>query len=164
MNKTLANINMDALKLIGPSKDVEVVGFANSELEDILKPFADKQNRVLVPEPTPENGFYFRSDHFNFAKMGVPALYIKTGQTHVEKGFAYGQQWAKDYNDLRYHKPGDEYDDKADYRGVVQDLELLVQVGLAVANGAGWPNWYPKSEFRAVRDASMAAKPVATKR
>ena len=163
MNKTLANINMDALKLIGPSKDVEVVGFANSELEDILKPFAAKQNRVLVPEPTPENGFYFRSDHFNFAKMGVPALYIKTGQTHVEKGFAYGQQWAKDYNDLRYHKPGDEYDDKADYRGIVQDLELLVQVGLAVANGSSWPNWYPKSEFRAVRDASMAAKPVAAK-
>ena len=95
--------------------------------------------------------------------MGVPALYIKTGQTHVEKGFAYGQQWAKDYNDLRYHKPGDEYDDKADYRGIVQDLELLVQVGLAVANGSSWPNWYPKSEFRAVRDASMAAKPVAAK-
>ncbi len=159
MNKTLANINMDALKLIGPSKDVEVVGFANSELEDILKPFAHSQNRVLVPEPTPENGFYFRSDHFNFAKMGVPALYIKTGQTHVEKGFDYGQQWAKDYNDLRYHKPSDEYDEKADYRGIVQDLDLLVQVGLAVANGDSWPNWYPKSEFRAIRDASMATKP-----
>ena len=163
MNKTLANINMDALKLIGPSKDIEVVGFANSELEDVLKPLAAKQNRVLVPEPTPENGFYFRSDHFNFAKMGVPALYVKTGQTHEEKGSAYGQQWAKDYNDLRYHKPGDEYDDKADYRGIVQDLDLLVQVGLAVANGATWPNWYPKSEFRAIRDASMTAKPVAAK-
>ena len=158
LNKTLANINMDALKLIGPSKDIEVVGFANSELEDILKPFASAQNRVLVPEPTPENGFYFRSDHFNFAKKGVPALYIKTGQTHVEKGFAFGQQWARDYNEQRYHKPSDEYDENADYRGVVQDLELLVEVGLAVANGNTWPNWYPKSEFRAVRDASMAAK------
>lgn len=158
LNKTLANLNMDALKLIGPSKDVEIVGIGNSELEDLLKPFAAAQNRVLVPEPTPENGFYYRSDHFNFAKVGVPALYIKTGQTHVEKGAEFGKQWAERYNSERYHKPNDQYDPEADYRGVIQDLELLAQVGLAVANTDKAPQWYQKSEFRAIRDAAMAKK------
>lgn len=158
LNKTLANLNMDALKLIGPSKDVEIVGIGNSELEDILKPFAAAQNRVLVPEPTPENGFYYRSDHFNFAKVGVPALYIKTGETHVEKGAEFGKQWAEAYNRDRYHKPNDQYDPGADYRGVMQDLELLAQVGLAVANGEKAPQWYKNSEFRAVREASLAKK------
>jgi Zn-dependent M28 family amino/carboxypeptidase len=144
----LANLNMDALRLIGPSKDVEIVGIGNSELEDILKPFAAAQNRVLVPEPTPENGFYFRSDHFNFAKAGVPALYIKTGPTHIEKGAEFGKQWSLRYNTENYHKPSDEYDDTADYRGVVQDLMLLAQTGLAVANGESFPAWYPSSEFK----------------
>jgi Zn-dependent M28 family amino/carboxypeptidase len=157
LHKTLANINMDALKLIGPSRDIEVIGIGNSELEDILKPFAALQNRELVPEPTPENGFFYRSDHFNFAKVGVPALYIKTGQNHVEQGESYGKQWAVQYNAERYHKPGDAYDDAADYRGVVQDLQLMVQVGLSVANSDRWPNWYESSEFRAVRDASLKA-------
>lgn len=158
LNKTLANLNMDALKLIGPSKDVEIVGIGNSELEDLLKPFAAAQNRVLVPEPTPENGFYYRSDHFNFAKVGVPALYIKTGQTHVEKGAEFGRQWAEAYNRDRYHKPNDQYDADADYRGVIQDLELLAQVGLAVANTDKPLHWYKNSEFRAIREASMAKK------
>jgi Zn-dependent M28 family amino/carboxypeptidase len=157
--KTVANLNMDALPLLGPSKEVVVVGFGSSELEDILKPLVLKQQRELVPEPTPENGFYFRSDHFNFAKVGVPALYVKSGPNHVEKGLAYGKAWMETYNRERYHKPSDAYDANADYRGLMQDLALLLQMGNTLANSDSFPNWYPNSEFRARRDQLMQSAP-----
>jgi Zn-dependent M28 family amino/carboxypeptidase len=155
LNKTVANLNMDAMPLIGPSKDVVVIGIGNSELENILTPLATAQGRTAIAEPTPENGFYFRSDHFNFAKVGVPALYIKTGPTNVEKGADFGKAWMDKYNAERYHKPSDEYDDSADYRGLMQDLELLRDIGLTLANSSKWPNWFADSEFRARRDAMM---------
>ncbi|MCB1611370.1 MAG: M20/M25/M40 family metallo-hydrolase, partial [Xanthomonadales bacterium] len=110
LKDTVAAINMDAIQVIGKTRDVVVIGFGNSELEDILKRKAEEQGRIIVPEPTPENGFYYRSDHFNFARAGVPALYIKNGIDHVEKGEAYGRQLASDYVATRYHKPSDEYD------------------------------------------------------
>ncbi len=155
LNKTVANINIDALPLIGPSKDVVVVGAGNSELEDIMLPLAQAQGREVVPEPTPENGFYFRSDHFNFAKLGVPALYLKAGQNHSEKGPEYGKAWADAYTKDRYHKPSDEFDANADYRGAIADIALMRDVGLSLLNSNAWPNWYEKSEFRATRDRMM---------
>ncbi len=158
LNKTVANLNIDAMRLVGLTKDVEVVGFGNSELEDILKVHAAAQDRVLAPEPTPQNGYFYRSDHFNFAKLGVPALYIKSGQDHREKGVAHGAAWSDAYTRDRYHKPGDEYREEDDYAGAAQDLELMSLVGLELANRSDFPNWYPSAEFKAARDAMMAPK------
>ncbi|MGE4072568.1 MAG: M28 family metallopeptidase [Lysobacterales bacterium] len=153
LKDTVATINMDAIQVIGKTRDVVVIGFGNSELEDILKRKAAEQGRIIVPEPTPENGFYYRSDHFNFARAGVPALYIKNGIDHVEKGEAYGRQVASDYVATRYHKPSDEYDPNWDLSGNQQDTELLYAVSRELADGSTWPNWYEGTEFRAEREA-----------
>jgi Zn-dependent M28 family amino/carboxypeptidase len=144
---------MDAIQVIGKTRDVVVIGFGNSELEDILKAQAEAQGRIIVPEPTPENGFYYRSDHFNFARAGVPSLYAKNGIDHVEKGEAYGRQMAADYVTQRYHKPSDEFDPSWDLSGNVQDTELLYAVSRVVADGDSWPAWYEGTEFRAARTA-----------
>jgi Zn-dependent M28 family amino/carboxypeptidase len=156
LTKTAANINMDALPIIGPTNDVVVVGYGSSELENVLRDAAAAQNRTVVQEPTPQNGFYYRSDHFNFAKVGVPALYAKGGFDHREKGEEYGRQMAIDYTSNRYHKPSDEYSADWDLRGAAEDLQLLHEVGRRVADSDGWPQWLEGSEFKARRDAAMA--------
>lgn len=149
---TVAAINMDAMSLVGPTHDVVVVGYGSSELEDILKRAVASQDRLVVPEPSPEGGFYYRSDHFNFARAGIPALYAKGGVDHREFGREHGLAWERDYRDVRYHKPADEFDPDWDFRGVAEDLELLYVVGRYLADGEAWPNWYPGNEFRAIRD------------
>ncbi|MGY6630424.1 MAG: M28 family metallopeptidase [Wenzhouxiangella sp.] len=154
---TVAAINMDAMSLIGPSHDVVVVGHGSSELEDILRVAVEAQGRVMVPEPTPEAGFYYRSDHFNFARVGVPALYAKGGVDHREQGREYGLAQDRDYRDRRYHKPADEFDPDWDFRGIAEDLALLYQVGRYIADGDQWPEWYEGNEFRAIRDADRQA-------
>jgi Zn-dependent M28 family amino/carboxypeptidase len=165
LDKTVAVINLDAMGVSGRSKDLVVTGMGNSELEDILKPIAQKQGRTLVEESNPAGGYYFRSDHFNFAKAGVPALYTDSGSDLVEGGKAAGDAAGKDYNDNRYHKPGDEYDPatwKLD--GVIEDLTAVYEVGLQVANGDTWPNWYKDNAFRAARDKMLQGKaPAAPK-
>lgn len=153
LKDTVATLNMDAIQVIGKTRDVVVIGFGNSELEDILKRHAEAQGRIIVPEPTPENGFYYRSDHFNFARAGVPSLYAKNGIDHVEKGEAYGRQMAAEYVAQRYHKPSDEFDPNWDLSGNVQDTELLYAVSREIADGNDWPNWYEGNEFRAAREA-----------
>lgn len=158
LTKTAANINMDALPIIGPTNDVVVVGYGSSELENVLRDAAAAQNRTVVQEPTPQNGFYYRSDHFNFAKVGVPALYAKGGFDHREKGEEYGRQMAVDYTSNRYHKPSDEYSPDWDLRGAAEDLQLLFEVGRRVADSDGWPQWLEGSEFKARRDAAMAGQ------
>ena len=163
LDKTVAVINLDAMGVAGKAKDMTVVGMGNSELEDILKPIAAKQGRTLVEESNPAGGYYFRSDHFNFAKAGVPALYTDAGTDLVEGGKAAGDAAGEDYNDNRYHKPGDEYDPatwKLD--GAIDDLTAVYDVGLQIANGDTWPNWYKDNAFRAARDKMLPAKPAAT--
>jgi Zn-dependent M28 family amino/carboxypeptidase len=152
--RTAAVINLDALYAGGPVRDIVVVGAGNSELEDDLRKVAKQQDRVLAPEPTPEKGFYYRSDHFNFAKKGVPALYTKLGTDDREHGRAYGEQQQQDYIAKRYHQPSDEYSKDLDLSGSFQDLELLYRVGERVAGEKSWPEWYKNSEFRAVREQS----------
>jgi Zn-dependent M28 family amino/carboxypeptidase len=151
--KTVAAINMDAMTLAGPMRDVVVVGYGSSELEEILAVAAEAQDRYIEPEPTPEAGFYYRSDHFNFARAGIPALYAKGGVDHREHGREYGQSWQLDYRDNRYHKTGDVFEPDWDLSGVIEDFELLYKVGRHVADGDEWPNWYEGNEFRAIRDA-----------
>ncbi len=158
MDRTVAVINMDAMPVSGRAKSMTVVGMGNSELENLLAEAVKPQNRTLKAEATPEDGFYFRSDHFNFAKAGVPALYAKGGDDLVDGGIEAGQAAEADYRKNRYHKPSDQYDAGWKLDGIVEDLNALYIVGNTVANDGSWPNWLETSAFRAKRDAMMAAK------
>ncbi|WP_425493153.1 M28 family metallopeptidase [Novilysobacter antarcticus] len=155
LDKTVAVINIDAMSVAGPSRDMTVVGKGSSELEDILGHHAEAQGRTLTAEATPESGFYFRSDHFNFAKAGVPALYASGGDDLVDGGIAAGKAAAEDYGLNRYHQPTDEFDPDWNLEGVVQDLQALYGVGRDLASGDQWPNWYEGNAFRAAREAMM---------
>lgn len=157
-NQTVAAINMDALSLVGPTEDVVVVGYGSSQLEDILERAVILQDRQVVPEPTPEGGFYYRSDHFNFARVGVPALYAKGGIRHREFGEDYGMAWNAEYRDIKYHKPADEFDPDWDFRGVIEDLELLYVVGRYLSENDQWPDWYEGNEFKSLRDRDRAGQ------
>jgi len=161
LDKTVAVINLDAMGVAGKTRDMTVVGMGSSELEDILKPIAEKQGRTLHSESRPEAGSYFRSDHFNFAKAGVPALYVDAGDDLIEGGKAAGEAAAKDYNENRYHKPGDQYD-AATWKldGTMDELSAVYGVGLEIANGDRWPNWYSGNPFKSARDAMLKAKPA----
>ena len=154
--QTVANINMDSLPFGGPTRDVTVFGYGASELEDYLAAAARQQGRYLAPDPSPEKGSYYRSDHFNFAKVGVPALYVRKGIDDIGSGKIAGQAREDEYTALRYHKPADEYRPGVDLRGSVQDLQLLHAVGAQLANERSWPNWRADNEFRATRDRSRA--------
>lgn len=156
--KTVGGINMDGLNMLGRTKDVIVVGAGKSELEPILARRAAAQGRVIAPEATPEKGHFYRSDHFSFAKLGVPMIYFDSGEDLIEGGKAAGRLASEDYTTNRYHKPQDEYDPKAKWDGAVEDLTLNYQIGRELADGTAWPNWYPTAEFRAVRDKSRGAK------
>jgi Zn-dependent M28 family amino/carboxypeptidase len=155
--QTVAAFNMDAIYFGGPTRDVTVVNIGASELEDYLAVAAKAQDRVLKAEPTPEKGYFFRSDHFNFAKRGVPALYIKTGVDDREHGLAWREKYYADFTAQKYHKAGDEYSPDADLRAGVEDLGLLYAVGSKLAGEKTFPNWKADSEFRAARDRSRAA-------
>ncbi len=158
LNKTLANINMDVLNAYGPTEDVVVVGYGNSTLEDVLAREAKKQNRRIVPEESPEKGSYYRSDHFEFAKQGVPALYAKSGVIARNQPADYVQKWQDKYTSDDYHKVTDEVRDNWNLAGAVEDLQLYLQVGYNVANTTPYPQWKPSSEFKARRDSMLAGK------
>ncbi|SDR16740.1 M28 family metallopeptidase [Pseudoxanthomonas sp. CF125] len=159
LDKTVAVINLDAMGVAGKTRDMTVVGMGSSELEDILKPIAEKQGRTLHSESRPEAGSYFRSDHFNFAKAGVPALYVDAGDDLIDGGKAAGDAAAKDYNENRYHKPGDQFD-AATWKldGTMDELSAVYGVGLEIANGDRWPNWYAGNPFKSARDAMLKGK------
>lgn len=163
LDKTVAVINLDAMGVAGKTRDMTVVGMGSSELEDILKPIAEKQGRTLHSESRPEAGSYFRSDHFNFAKAGVPALYVDAGDDLVDGGKTAGDAAAKDYNENRYHKPGDQFD-AATWKldGTMDELSAVYGVGLEIADGDRWPNWYAGNPFKSARDAMLKAKPATT--
>jgi Zn-dependent M28 family amino/carboxypeptidase len=156
--QTVGGINMDGLNVIGRAKDIVVVGAGKSELEPILTLHAGHQNRVIVPEPSPEKGFFYRSDHFSLAKLGVPMIYFDSGENLVNGGVVAGSAAAEDYTVNRYHKPQDEYRADWNWDGAVEDLTLNYAIGRDLAQGAMWPNWYVSSEFRGVRDRSRGGK------
>ncbi|MDT8321140.1 MAG: M28 family metallopeptidase [Xanthomonadales bacterium] len=157
MAQTVGGINMDSMQVYGPTRDVTVVGYGSSELEDILRDKAAVQDRVVKPEAHPEGGYYYRSDHFNFARQGVPMLYAKSGSDHLELGPEYIEAKQADYNKRRYHTVLDEIGEDWDLRGVAQDIELYFAVGLQVTDSEAWPNWYAGNEFRAIREASLSS-------
>ncbi|MSR00304.1 MAG: M28 family peptidase [Gammaproteobacteria bacterium] len=155
--QTVAALNMDSWHTGGPTRDVTVVGFGASNLESYLAKAASRQSRRLSQEPTPEKGMFFRSDHFNFAKAGVPALYLESGVEDLEHGKAWGKEQRAYYTANNYHKTSDEYRPGMDWRGAIQNIELLYSVGNSIANGHDFPNWLPSSEFRAARERSLKA-------
>lgn len=156
LDKTVGGVNMDVLNVMGATKDFEITGAGKSELEDLVKPLLAAQGRTIVAEATPERGHYYRSDHFSFAKLGVPMLSAGGGEDLVVGGVAAGRAAAEDYTAHRYHKPQDEYDPAWDWSGAMQDLTIYYQLGRELADGTTWPNWYPTAEFRAIRDRSRA--------
>ena len=153
--KTLAAINVDGVNQWGKTKDITIIGMGASDLDDYLRDAAATQQRVLRPDPESEKGFYYRSDHFNFAKQGVPALYTDTGIDFIGKPAEYSQQKRDEYTNKDYHAPSDEVKPDWDLSGATEDAQLLFLVGYNVANAAKFPAWKPGNEFKATRDAML---------
>ena len=156
--QTVGGVNMDALNAIGPAKDIVVVGGGKSELDAYVEKLAKMEGRTVKAEPTPEKGFYYRSDHFSFAKLGVPMFNFGSGDELVEGGIAAGEKAAADYEKNRYHAPGDEYEAITNWGGMMADLRLYYAAGRMLAMTEAWPNWTPGDEFRAARDKSRGGK------
>jgi Zn-dependent M28 family amino/carboxypeptidase len=155
--KTVAAINMDALNIYGKMKDITIIGYGNSELDDYVEAAAKEQGRRVRPNPTPEKGSFYRSDHFPFAKQGIPALYTNTGIDHVEHGEEWTLAKKEKYTAENYHKPSDEFDPNWDLSGMIDDLRLLFRVGYKLSMESTFPNWKEGTEFKAKRDADMEA-------
>ena len=152
IDRTVANLNMDGLNPWGRTRDVEVIGFGHSDLEDWLGDFAKAQGRAIKPDSGPEKGRFFRSDHFEFAKVGVPALYLKGGIDFIGQPPGWGKAKGEEYTERDYHKVSDEVKPDWDFSGAVDDLRLLFDVGWRAANQSEWPQWRPGSEFKARRN------------
>lgn len=155
--QTVGGVNMDAFLIAGPAKDVTVVGPGKSQLDAFLEAALVADGRVATPNPSPEAGYYYRSDHFAFAQQGVPMLYIDGGEDLVDGGREAGEAAARDYRDNRYHGPKDEYDENWDWSGVMADLQLYYRLGRMMAMSKSWPNWKDGDEFRAIRDEACTA-------
>lgn len=155
-NKTVANLNYELPLPIGRMKDVTITGFGQSELDEYVERFAKEQDRYIAPESSPENGMYYRSDHFSSAKMGIPSLFIKGWQDSREHGKAWAKQKVDEYWATAYHKPADEFDEAtADLSGNVEDAKLFFKIGWQLANEDRFPEWSDSSEFKAIREESM---------
>lgn len=158
LSQTVGGVNMDAFSMSGPAKNLTVIGKGKSQLDLYLEAAAKSEGRTPETEPTPEKGFYYRSDHFSFAKLGVPMVYFEGGDDLVTGGEAAAKAAAEDYEKNRYHAPDDEFDEKWDWSGVMSDLKLYYRIGRMLAMTDAWPNWNDGDEFRAVRDKSRNGK------
>lgn len=151
LHMTAGGINIDGLNVYGPTHDVSVIGYGVSDMQDILKKHAADQNRVLAPEKNPEYGYFYRSDHFNLVRMGVPMIYANSGTDYIERDEEYARMVQADSNN-RYHTPDDVIHDLWDWSGLDQNLWLFYRVGKDLANSRMWPEWSEGSEFKAIRD------------
>jgi Zn-dependent M28 family amino/carboxypeptidase len=154
--RTVAGINMDSLNMAGPTRDFVASGAGKSELDRTLLEVLQRRGVRLSPDPSPEAGYYFRSDQFSFARQGVPFIYGRGGEDLVNGGTAAGRAWSQEYRASRYHQPGDEFLTTWDWQGALNDLEIYYEVMNRLANGRDWPNWIEGDEFRAIRDRSRA--------
>ncbi|MBU2880988.1 M28 family peptidase [Psychrosphaera sp. B3R10] len=148
LNKSVANINMDSLNILGKVKEVAVQGLGKSELDNYLTVAAAKQNRTLIKGKNPSAGYYYRSDHFNFAKVGVPALYAGNGETPVDEKTAKYSKKMKLVVRGCYHQPCDEYRRNWDLTGAQQDVQLFFDIGYSLSTNEDWPKWSKTSEFQ----------------
>ena len=155
LDKTLAEINKDGVNQWGRTRDITLIGLGNSTLDDITRDVAAMQGRTIAPDPEPEKGYFYRSDHFEFAKQGVPALDPESGIDYVGKPAGFGKQKRDEYTSNDYHKPSDEVKPDWDLTGAIEDAQLLFMVGHNVAQGDKYPEWKPGTEFKAKRDAML---------
>jgi Zn-dependent M28 family amino/carboxypeptidase len=155
---TVGGVNMDSLTMIGDARDFVPIGGSKSELTAYMQRAIGAHGLQLNPEPSPQAGYYYRSDHFSLAKQGVPMIYAKLGTDLVNGGTAAGEAAATDYRANRYHQPSDEYDPNWDWSGAMRELAIYYQIGRELAQTAAWPNWNQGDEFRAIRDRSRAGR------
>jgi len=155
INKTVADLNMDALGNFGETNDFSITGKGQNDLEDYVEKLAVKQNKKVIGDDKPGAGHYYRSDHFNFAKVGIPALDINNGIESTLHGVAWGKQQKEDYVAHNYHQPSDNYSDAMNTEGMAQVANILFNVGLQLANETIFPGWKKGSEFKAARDKTM---------
>ncbi|MFQ5510263.1 MAG: M28 family metallopeptidase [Candidatus Krumholzibacteriia bacterium] len=154
---TVAMINIDGLNVWGRTKDVVVIGYGFSDLDQYLGRAIRAENRYLKPDSEPEKGYYYRSDHFPFAKKGVPALYADSGTEFVDRPGDWGSKVRDEYTRTRYHKPQDEFDPEWNLSGAVEDLNAYFRVGMMIAAADAYPRWSARSEFREIRERSLRA-------
>lgn len=151
--QTVANINMDGLAFYGPMKDLTIIGYGQSELDELSEAIAKKQGRYIIPDPTPGKGYFFRSDHFQFAKVGIPAMFSMGSYEHMTKGVEYIEERTREFETTAYHQPADEYNsDTWEFGGIYQDATLYYELGQQLANSDQWPKWKEGSEFKSIRE------------
>jgi len=158
LGKTVAVLNTDAMNVLGPTKNFSISGTARLDLLDMLTAEAKRAGRYFTPDPHPEAGGFYRSDHFSFAKVGVPAISFDSGNDMVVGGIPRGEAAAKEYTEKAYHQPDDEWSASWDFRGMANDDLLLHRLGSRLANSNEWPNWSQDSEFRATRDQTSGER------
>jgi len=156
--RTVGGVNMDSLSLNGDARDFVPIGGNKSELDQYLRRALDAEGLTLRPEPSPQAGYYYRSDHFSLAKQGVPMIYAKLGEDLVNGGPAAGRAAAEDYRANRYHQPSDQYNPAWDWSGALRELRIFYRIGRELATTTAWPNWNEGDEFRAIRDRSRAGR------
>lgn len=154
--KTVAGFNMDMLSVVGRTRDLVLVGGGKTDLEDTLRTWATGHHMVVNPEPFPERGYYYRSDHFNLAKVGIPVLYAHGGIDSIEHGAEWGKAKEDEFTRLHYHQPSDEWSPTMDLTGGAEEVNMIYDLSHALAFGTAWPKWYDKSEFKVIRDKSQA--------
>lgn len=159
LNRTVANVNLDGINQWGRTSDITVIGSGNTTLEDVLAEEAATRDRTVSADPEPEKGLYYRSDHFEFAKRGVPAMFLDSGIHFIGRPENYGQIKRDEWVDNDYHKPSDQVKPDWDLSGAIADLELIFAMAARVANEPAWPEWKDGTEFKAVRDAALRAAP-----
>jgi Zn-dependent M28 family amino/carboxypeptidase len=161
LETTVANFTMDVLQPNGLARDVVLVGAGQNELDSLLAQKAAGQGRVVTPDAKPERGLAFRADHFPFAKRGVPALLLMGmggGHDLVNGGREAGDRWVAEFTGKCYHQACDRWSESWDLRGAAQDVTLVYQMASQLANSRAWPQWHPGSEFKAVRDSTVAQR------
>ena len=156
--QTVGGANMDSLTLAGDFRDFVAIGSGKSELDAYVQRAIAPMNLALKPEPSPQAGYYYRSDHFSLARRGVPMIYAKGGEDLVNGGTSAGAAWAADYRANRYHSPNDEYDIDRNWAGAIRELQIYYRIGRELADGRAWPNWNKGDEFREIRDRSRAGR------
>jgi len=150
-----ANLNFDGGNIWGKTRDITFVGKGKSNLDGIVEKYAKLQGRVVLPDQLPDRGFYYRSDQFNFAKIGVPAVYLDVGTDFIDRPAGWGKAQIEDYEAHRYHQPSDELDDAWNFDGMIEDTQLGLMIGVHVANQKEMPAWMPGDEFEAVRQTAL---------
>jgi Zn-dependent M28 family amino/carboxypeptidase len=160
LEKTLAVLNFEMMNVYGRTRDLIVYGLGASDLDDRIREAAARQQRALRPDPVAEQGLFYRSDHFPFARAGVPATWVGGGDDYVGKPAGYAQRVREEWLTSRYHKPADRVWPDWDLAGAMEDLQVYAEVALEVANGARYPEWRPGAEFKAARDAMLTRTPA----